>query len=583
MDRKVKTIPYGVSDFADMRRRNGYYVDNTWGIPLLEQLPYQLFLRPRRFGKSLLLSILHYYYDINTASRFDELFEGTWIHEHPTEDRGRFLVMHFDFSAVEGENLEDIQNRFERYRKNVLDGFVRNYKTYLPEGTTELVTGKEWFSDGLDVLMDKLSYSDKKIFILVDEYDNFSNRLLAQAGDEAYQKLCHGDGFFKSFFALLKAENRVVTNIFLTGVSPMTLDDVTSGFNIAENISQDSTLVTLCGFTRDDIRNALDYYADAGRFNLDKEKAFKLVTEWYDNYRFSINNDAHVCNPILLLGFLRKCMVEGVFPSSMIEENLRTDYHKLQHIVTTNGKLNGKFHALETLVADGSVATDFVRSFQAVALKKPESFLSLLFYYGMVTIGGRSRGKVILTIPNQLMNRFIADFLLNGYKDCCKVDPRISSLAELLGNFAYDGDWRPVFDQASQVLKETLCSRDLMDGEKAIQAGLASLLSSGSTFHVYTEHRAGFGFADLSLAPRLLSFPDIAFAALIEVKYIKKSDAVTDAAKATLLAEAKAQLEQYATDHRLAEEWRLKPNGTVTLIRLAVVFHGEDILFAEEI
>ena len=583
MNANVKTIPYGISDFENMRQLNGYYVDNTWGIPLLEALPYQLFLRPRRFGKSLLLSILHYYYDMNYADRFDELFGGTWIHEHPTASRSHYLVLHLDFSEVGGETLEDMQQSFEDSCVIALDGFMEYYEERLPKGTLEAVHKQDSFSNRLKVLVNKLLNTSLKIYILIDEYDNFSNRLLSQVGTEAYRKLCHGTGFFKSFFALLKARNKVIQRILLTGVSPMTLDDVTSGFNIAENISQRAQLATICGFTHRDIRELIDYYAKAGLFTIDREQAFQLVTDWYDHYRFSQKNNEQVCNPVLLLGFIDECMSEEGFPCDMIDENLRTDYRKLRHIVTTNGRLNGKFNALEQLVTDGSVATNLIRSFQEETLTRPESFISLLFYYGMVTIGEERNGMLQMTIPNQLMRQFVSDFLLDGYKDACNVDTRVDKLADKLGGMAYTADWRPVLDIAAQVLKETLSVRDLLDGEKAVQSALAALLSSGNAFAVRTEHRAGFGFADLSLAPRIITFPDIKYGALIEVKYIKKEEKVTDVAKAALLSEAKEQLERYAEDHGLAEAWHLKPNGTVTLIRLAVVFLGEELLFAEEI
>ncbi|MBR4673644.1 MAG: AAA family ATPase [Victivallales bacterium] len=580
----IKTIPYGISDFANMRRRNGYYVDNTWGIPLLEALPYQLFVRPRRFGKSLLLSILHYYYDINEADRFDELFGGTWIHENPTPDRSQFLVLHFDFSKVAGETVEEMQQSFEETCKIAIDGFRMNYKAIIPEEVQEAMAKQTTFRAELDLLTTSQAFASKqRILILIDEYDNFSNRLLAQTGEEAYRELCHGTGFFKSFFSLLKAQNKVITNILLTGVSPMTLDDVTSGFNIAKNTSQSPQLATLCGFTHQHIREMLDYYAEAGQFPLDREQAFQLVTDWYDHYRFSLKNDEQVCNPVLFLGFMVECLTGEEFPRSMVDENLRTDYHKLRHIVTTNGRLNGKFHALERLVTEGSVTTDLIRSFQAETLTKPESFLSLLFYYGMVTIGESSFDGNQLTIPNQLMRQFVSDFLLNGYQDACKVDTRISELADKLGKMARYGDWRPAIEHAAQVLKEILTVRDLLDGEKAVQSALAALLSTGKAFAVQTEHRVGFGFADLAMAPRVITFPDIQYGTLIEVKYIKKSEKVGEEAKVPLLDEAKSQLERYAEDHNLAETWRLKPQGTVTLIRLALVFHGEELLFAEEI
>ena len=584
MGDNIKTIPYGVSDFGNMRELNGYYVDNTWGIPLLEALPYQMFLRPRRFGKSLLLSILRYYYDINSAGRFDELFSGTWIHEHPTPGRGKYMILFLDFSKVSGETVEEMQNSFEENCKIAINGFREAYKDYIPEKLREEMAKQNTFSAALNILTTSLPLmSDKKIYILVDEYDNFSNRILAQAGSESYRSLTHGTGFFKSFFALLKAENKVIQRILLTGVSPMTLDDVTSGFNIAENISQDSQLATLCGFTHKDIRQALNYYAEARLFPMDREQAFQLVTDWYDNYRFSDDNNEQVCNPVLLLGFLRRCMADKHFPRDMVDENLRTDYRKLRHVVTTNGKLNGKFDALEQLVTDGSISAKLIRSFQEDTLHKPESFISLLFYYGMITIGEEHNGRPLLTIPNQLMRQFIADFLLNGYRDACGVDPKVDELANKLGDMAYEGIWKPAIEMASQVLKETLCTRDLLDGEKAVQAALAALLSSCSAFAVHTEHRAGFGFADLALAPRIISFPGIKYAGLFEVKYIKKAEKIQEGTKEALLSEAKEQLERYAKDNNLADAWHLTPKSTVTLIRLALVFHGEELVIVEEI
>ncbi|MBQ9369282.1 MAG: AAA family ATPase, partial [Victivallales bacterium] len=479
---------------------------------------------------------------------------------------------------------KEMQQSFEDTCKIAIDAFRENYKTRIPEEVREAMAKQTTFRDALDILTSSQAFASKeRIFILIDEYDNFSNRLLAQTGEEAYRELCHGTGFFKSFFSLLKAQNKAITNILLTGVSPMTLDDVTSGFNIAENISQRSRLSTLCGFTHSEIREMLDYYTKAGRISLDCDQAFQLVTDWYDHYRFSQDGGEQVCNPVLLLGFVNHCLDSNRFPRDMVDENLRTDYHKLRHIVTTNGQLNGKFRALEQLVTEGSVTTNLIRSFQAETLTRPESFLSLLFYYGMVTIGEEVNGKLSLTIPNQLMRQFVSDFLLNGYKDACKVNTQVSELADKLGDMAYGGDWRPAVELAAQVLKEILTVRDLLDGEKAVQSALAALLSSGNAFAVRTEHRAGFGFADLAVAPRIITFPNILYGALIEVKYIKKSEKVVEEAKASLLAEARSQLERYAEDHNLAETWRLKPAGTVTLIRLALVFHGEELLFAEEI
>ncbi|MBO4618694.1 MAG: AAA family ATPase [Victivallales bacterium] len=583
MPEAIKTNPYGVSDFATLRRSHGYYVDQTWAVPELEKLHFQLFLRPRRFGKSLLLSILNYYYDVNEAGRFDELFAGTWIHEHPTERRNQYLVMRFDFSKVDGATLEQYQQSFESTCMIALKAFIRKYRTVLDGEVLKMVAATKTFGAAFDTLTSNADVLPNKIYILIDEYDNFSNHILTQLGEDTYASLCHGDGFFKSFFAKFKAASQAVERIFITGVSPMTMDDVTSGFNIAENISLRPQFATVCGFTHADVRAAMDYFAQAGQFPCDQEEGFRLVTDWHDHYRFSEDNEAQVINPTLFLNFLDRCRAAKHFPAELVDENLHTDYYKLRHLVTTNGRLNGKFAALETLVADGGVTARFVQSFQVQTLAHPESFLSLLFYYGMVTIGGAEGRWMKFVIPNLTMRQFLADFLLHGYRDACQVNDRSQELADALGAMAKTGDWRPPVSLAADGIRQLLCARDLLDGEKAVQAALAALFSVGDAYMVRTEHMANFGFADLTMVPDLIRFPHLKFAALIEVKYLKKSEKIPAAAKRKLLAAAKEQLEQYIKDHRLVREWRLKPRGPVTLIRLCVIFHGEELLIAQEI
>ena len=584
MPENIKTNPYGVSDFANLRKRDGYYVDRTMCIPALEELPYQLFLRPRRFGKSLLISVLEYYYDISRAHRFDELFADTWIHEHPTALRSQYMILHFDFSVVEGKSLSQLQQDFEAKCKIALDAFADKYQEFLSESLVGEVKSQSTYGRGMELLTRKLPDAAPRIFILIDEYDNFANHVLAQLGDDAYRQLCHGEGFFKSFFAILKAQNATVTNIFLTGVSPMVLDDVTSGFNIARNISQKPQFATLCGFTHADVRAAMDYFAAAGQFAPDRAEAFRMVTDWYDHYRFSTECGEQVINPTLFLGFLDDCKSTAHLPERMGDENYHTDYFKLKHLVTTNGRLNGKFQALEALVADGSVATELLRSFQAGTLARPESFLSLLFYYGMVTIGDARRGKMRLVVPNLLMRQYIAEFIREGYADTTKVNPRFMELANLLDDLGDHGEWQPAIELAAEMVRDGLSARDLLDGEKAVQSALAAYCAASTIFLVRTEHRAGCGFADLTLQPDLLRFPDLRFGALIEVKYLKKSaKKPAGAAQAKLLGEAKAQLEEYAASRNLGQEWGLAPAGPVSLVRLCIVFHGERMLFVREI
>ncbi len=571
------TIPYGISSFPKLRESNGYFVDRTRLIPVLEELRYQLFLRPRRFGKSLLLSILECYYDVNFAERFDELFGGTAIHDCPTKERGQYLVLHFDFSRVGGATVEELQCNFEEYCLLRLDDFCRQYAKWLPDYFQDL-TAHSTFAARFTVLTDGLRTATHKIYIFIDEYDNFTNSVLAENGEQFYNALCHGKGFFKGFFAQLKSAtggtSPAVDRIFLTGVSPVTLDDVTSGFNIADNISLDPRLATICGFTHDDIRACLDHFAADGRFLPDREETFRVLLQWYDNYRFAKKAET-ICNPILFLGFLKHCVANGELPDEMLDQNARTDYTKLRYLVTTENKLNGEFRALERLAVDGAVLTPSLKeTFQARDLHEPGNFLSLLYYYGLVTYGGLSFEGLRLAVPNQIIRDTIAGMIRDGYRDICRVSPQTEEIATLLGRFARTGDWRPAVELAAQAVQEAVTARDLLDGEKAVQAALAAFLAGGTAFMARTEHQAGDGFADLALAPRLAIFPDIRHAAIIEVKYIPQKTKVTAALKRQILADARGQLERYAAAHAVQTEWCLAPEGTVALHRIAVAFHG---------
>ena len=287
---KIRLIPYGMSDFARIRRENRYYVDKTMFIPRLEEFKYQMFLRPRRYGKSLMLNMLAAYYDIAYKDRFDELFGDLYIGKNPTEEHNKYLILKFDFSKVDPDYTKT-QSSFNALVLNVLTDFAERYKDLLPDGSVQEIKTQNNSNTAFTILLSIVSRTKYSIYVLIDEYDNFANTLLADS-ESNYKDLTHGDGFFRLFFNNLKSvtndNDAAVSRIMISGVTPLTLSDVTSGYNIGMNISMDSSFNSLAGFTETEYRQMLEYYRDTtGIFKHTVDELIQITKPWYDNNCFS--------------------------------------------------------------------------------------------------------------------------------------------------------------------------------------------------------------------------------------------------------------------------------------------------------
>ena len=624
----TRPILYGVADYAEIRRENAWFVDRTAKIRDLEATRYAMFLRPRRFGKSLLTSILQAYYDIRLANRFDEFFSGTGIGANPTEDRSRYLVLKFDFAAV-SKDIAKVQDDFDYKASLRCDDFARDYAGILPQGLGERILKASDTGKKLAEIMSGLRGTGLDLYVIIDEYDNFTNTILAESGQEAYGELCHGDGFFKQFFTDLKTLttdlDAPLKRLFITGVSPVTMDDVTSGFNIGTDISLDPQFADFTGFRHDDLRAIADYYAP--RCGFDAEKAYNTALTWFDNCRFGSADAPSLANTTLVLNFFGHLWRTRRFPNDPVDPNVRTDYAKIRHLVTLNRRLNGNFHILENLVAGGELAEPLAESFQARELTKKENFTSLLYWLGITTITGGKFGKTVFGIPNETMKRLAAKMIPDAYADIHNIDERVFDINGGLCDFAENGKWRGFADILAEIVRENFAVRDAVAGEKVVQSTLVALLRAAKgPYFVRHEGEAGGGFYDIALAPQLDRWPDIAHAALIEMKYVKAGDDAPAPQELTKIkAEAIDQLDRYSASHDLAAEWRLKPmqneecrmqngectmhnaqctmqggatvkpsncqtvkptvecDGTVTLHRLVLVFHGGDCVLGEEV
>ena len=331
----TKEIPYGLSDYARLALENYYYVDKTHFIPLIEKAASFFFLiRPRRFGKSLTLSMLESYYDINNANRFEELFGERWIYQHPTALRAKFLILRFNFSAV-SSNIDRMLDSFEEHCKDRFIDFADRYEHLFAPGFRQELMERETAASGLSYINTKASFLKLNLYLIIDEYDNFTNTILSTYGTEAYQKATHGEGFFRFFFNVIKAattgSEQALKRMFITGVSPITLDDVTSGFNIGSNFTTDPQFNGIVGFSETELRTMLTYYKEEGTLKAEVEDLITMMKPWYDNYCFAEETlDESMFNSDMVLYFLSTFLRLGTPPKEMIDRNIRTDYGQHQ-------------------------------------------------------------------------------------------------------------------------------------------------------------------------------------------------------------------------------------------------------------
>ena len=370
--------------------------------------------------------------------------------------------------------------------------------------------------------------------------------------------------------------------MFITGVSPVTMDDVTSGFNIGANISINHKFNNILGFTETEVSEMIDYYTEVGVFHLDKNETIELMKQWYDNYKFSVRAEETVFNTDMILYFMKEVIGDYMFPEDLIDENVRVDYGKLQHLVTVNNRLNGNFSQLEKILTDGYVVAELKKSFPQERLADRDNFVSLLFYFGLLTIEGRFRGLTKFVVPNRVIAKFMSNFITSGYTSACKVNMNAFDLANNIADMAYIGKWQPCIELMAKNISNSLTLRQLVEGERSVQALLMSQFDLGTPFIIHVEKEANGGFFDIALAPFLAQFSDMRYGYLIELKYLKVADKFDAEVEAEIVVKAKEQLDQYAADENLHKEWQLKPHGEITLKKLVLIFKGTELVHSSE-
>ncbi|MBO4849582.1 MAG: AAA family ATPase [Prevotella sp.] len=592
---KPKRIPYGMQNWEDVRLYNYYYVDKTLFIPEIEASNnFFFFIRPRRFGKSLLMNMLRQYYDVRKATFFERLFGDLWIGQHPTDAHNTYLVLYLNFAAFSG-GLEGYKERMDGYCRIQFEGFLRDYEDMLPENALEILQSEKGAANQLSALVRICNESNLQIYLFIDEYDHFTNAILSDPGTElGYKSETHGTGAFRAFFDAIKAgTDGAIKRLFVTGVSPVTMDDLTSGFNIGTNYTMHPKFNALVGFTEEEVREMLEYYRQYFPFHHTTDELLDIMRPWYDNYCFSVKclDEPPMYNSDMVLYFVYSYIdANGRLPDNMLDTNIRTDYSKLRMLIRKDRGFQHDASIIQHIVETGGITAKLKDSFPSQAITQPDNFVSLLYYFGMLTIAGNGGIRGIkFRIPNQVVREQIYDYLTETYRDneLSIDDWQRSYLQE---NMAIDGDWLPFFENMSVALKRFASQRDLQKGEAFVHGFTLSQTCMGSFYLPISELDAGVkshtplpngepqvgGYADIYLQPMLGIYPDIEHSYVLELKYLPSK--ATDAEVADARETAIGQLTRYARS--VAVERTI---GHTRLHRLILVWRGMNLAVAEEL
>lgn len=569
-----KLIPYGISNFEQVRRENLYYADKTEYIPKMENAGNFLFLiRPRRFGKSLFLSMLRYYYDIQEKDNFGNLFSGLWIEKNQTPLAGGFQVLYLDFSRVGGD-IETLSQSFDVYCSAVAEDFARRYEAFYPPEYLSEVLRQKTFVGKLNVIDLYAKRMKRKLYLIVDEYDNFTNVVLNVKGEQVYHAMTHAEGFYRGVFKQYKG---MFDRILMMGVSPVTMDDVTSGYNIATSLTLDPDFNMMLGFSETEVREMIRYYQGVGALKADEDALIAEMKPWYDGYCFSrraIKTDPKMYNTDMVSYYLRNYINHGEAPEEMLDRNTATDYNKLDKLIRLD-KLDGDRKSVILEVAQNGFTLGEVQpSFPTHRLIEPDMFKSLLYYYGLLTIGGTDGMDTILSIPNNNVRKQFYEYLVIEYSKIKNIN--VSELSRHFKAAALNGDWRPMMEYICRQYHDTTTVRSLIEGERNIQGFMTAYFSLNPYYLTNPEVELSHGYCDFFMMPDFHRCTTTAHAYIVELKYLKPD--ATEEAAAKQWDEAVEQIKGYGAGKTV-----LALAGNAELHLIAVQIKGYSLYRMEEI
>ncbi len=539
-------LPYGISNFARLIEDGYYYVDKTGYIEQLENepAPYIFFLRPRRFGKSLFISMLSYYYGLEQQERFDALFGQFYIGTHPTPRANSYAVLKFEFSRIDTSTPEHTQKSF---LQNVLAGVSDFEQRY--DRTRQDYRDYDNPADVLKAFF--VTHREKKIYLLIDEYDHFANEILSFHFEHFSDIISH-NGFVRKFYEAIKAAtgDGVVDRLFVTGVTPITLDSLTSGFNIAQNLSTRKATNAMMGFTEKEVVGLTEAMNSFSQMQGDT--AITYLRQWYNGYLFHAKAPLRIYNPDMVLYYLTEWLQEEEYPEKLIDLNIASDYGKIRRLFQLKAP-DQNYQVIDQLIHDGFVTSQLTGQFSFEREFTRQDFISLLFYMGFISIKEAQFNNLQFVIPNFVIRGLYWEFFLQWIKEQNALSFEVTDVRQGVMELAQNNDLQPFLNLIENTL-QTLSNRDFIQfDEKYIKVLFVAFASLADLYYIQSEQETEQKYVDVLFLHRPPYFPTYQFA--FELKYLKKSES---AQLTTTVQKATAQLQGYIQSEALQRLENLK-------------------------
>jgi len=525
-------FPYGISDFYAIIKEGYFYCDRTDKIPLLENTKSQLFIRPRRFGKSLLLSMLENYYDVAKADEFNEIFGNLKIAENPTELQNSYYILKWDFSCVDTTgSAGDIKQSLYNHLNARIESFISyyNFKGFnLPKVTIK----DEDALFSIESLLSSIRTTPYPVYLLIDEYDNFANTIMMGVQNEKnrYNALVHDEGVLRTLFKTIKSSTSgsMFDRVFITGVSPVVLSDITSGYNIAANIYFEQEFNDLCGFREKEVRNSVEQIVTECDLAIEKiDEAINLIKIYYDGYLFSLDSNEQIYNPTLCLYFLSQFQKKCAYPRKMLDSNLAVDESKLEYIAQIP---MGRDLLINLMQKDHNVIVSDIEDRFGIRqmlkdTSKDNTFLvSFLYYFGILTLAGETEDlKINLKVPNMVMRSLYVERV----QQMLLPEPSERDSGKWAAELVYQkGNIEPLCDFVENHYFKVFKNRDYKwVNELTLKTAFLTLLYNDIIFIMDSETEVSRRYADLTMIIRPDKRHGNIFDVLIEFKFVKLKNA----------------------------------------------------------
>jgi hypothetical protein len=543
-------VPYGISDFKGLIEEKYFYQDRTFFIEQLEKWPskFQVFFRPRRFGKSLFVSTLHHYYGLEYKHDFKPLFGNLYIGQSPTPHVNSYLVLRFEFSRIDTSSHESTYQGFLTNVSTGINDFLGAYSDFFSKEDKQAILGQTSPEGLLKVLFSivKVNKIPHKIYVLIDEYDHFANELLS-FDLTRFKENVSRNGFVCKFYESLKTASGegIVDRIFITGVSPITLDSLTSGFNISDNISLNLTFHNMMGFTGVEVQKML-HLAE-----VPEQKTPDLMQDlqfWYNGYCFNHHSTDKLFNPDMVLYFLKEYSILHNYPDEMLDTNVISDYRKVRNYFKIGAEETERFELLEELVKTGHIDFNLTRLYNIDAPFTQEDFLSLLFYLGVLTIQEPLSSDLRFRIPNYVIKKLYFEYFTALFLEKTRFAKTNQPITKSIDALVNEANPEPFLSIVEYVLAENHSNRDeMVYGEKHLQTLMIGLFFPYKAFHIHSEYESRKGYPDIFLEriPGRMMNHEI----VLELKYLKKSQ---ENQLSSVIEEAEVQLNGYLQSERFS-------------------------------